>query len=43
MFMKINYGDIWQFIRDTCLFTSKDMGYLISTNTSHIAVPYYIY
>ena len=24
---EINYGDICQFIRDTCLFTSRDMGY----------------
>ena len=23
------YGDIWQFIRDTCLFTTRDMGYLV--------------
>ena len=28
MFKKINYGDIGQFIRDTCMFTSMDMGYL---------------
>ena len=26
---KNNYGDICQFIRDTCLFTSRDMGYLV--------------
>ena len=26
---EINYGDICQFIRDTCLFTSRDMGYLV--------------
>ena len=25
----MNYGDICQFIRDTCLFTSRDMGYLV--------------
>ena len=24
---KINYGDICQFIRDTCLFTSRDIWY----------------
>ena len=28
-FRKINYGDICQFIRDICLFTSRDMGYLV--------------
>ena len=26
---KISYGDICEFIRDTCLFTSRDMGYLV--------------
>ena len=28
-FGKNNYRDICQFIRDTCLFTSRDMGYLV--------------
>ena len=28
-FRKINYGDIRKFIKDTCLFTSRDMGYLV--------------
>ena len=28
VFRKIKYGPICQFIRDTCLFTSRDMGYL---------------
>ena len=26
---KINYGDICQFIRDTGMLTSMDMGYLV--------------
>ena len=30
MFWKIDYGDICQLIRDTCLFTSRDMGYLVT-------------
>ena len=34
MFWKINYGDICQLIRDTCLFTSRDMGYLVPPYTS---------
>ena len=25
----IDYGDICKFIRDTCLFTSMDMGYIV--------------
>ena len=25
-YIQEKYGDIWQFIRDTCLFTSRDMG-----------------
>ena len=29
IFKKINYGDICHFIRDTCLFASRDMGYLV--------------
>ena len=29
IFRKMNYEEIWQFIRDTCLFTSGDMGYLV--------------
>ena len=28
-FPEINYGDICQFISDACLFTSRDMGYLV--------------
>ena len=28
-FMKTNYGYICQFLRDTCLFTSRVMGYLV--------------
>ena len=27
--MKVNSGDVCQFIRDTCLFTLRDMGYLV--------------
>ena len=27
---EVNYGDIWRFIRDTCLFTSTNMGYLVT-------------
>ena len=27
IFWKLDYGDIYHFIRDTCLFTSRDMGY----------------
>ena len=30
----IEYGDIWQFIKDTCLFTSRDIGYLLPPYTS---------
>ena len=30
IFRKINYGDISQFIMDTCLFISRDMGYLVT-------------
>ena len=34
LFKKINYWDICQFIRDTCLFTSRVMGYLVPPYTS---------
>ena len=30
------FGDICQLIRDTCLFTSRDMGYLVPPYTSLI-------
>ena len=32
-FGDICYGDICQFLRDTCLFTSRDMGYLVPPYT----------
>ena len=35
-FRKINYGDICRFIRDICLFTSRDIGYLLPPYTSLI-------
>ena len=35
---KINYGDICQFIRDTSMFTYRDMGYLVPPYTSLISV-----
>ena len=37
---KFNDGDIWQFIRDTCLFTSKDMGYLVPPIQTSISYEY---
>ena len=33
IYKKNNYGDICQFIRDTCLFTLRDMGYLVPPYT----------
>ena len=35
-YRKINYWDICRFTRDICLFTSRDMGYLVPPYTSLI-------
>ena len=40
-FRKSNYGDICRFIRDICLFTSRDIGYLVPPYTSLYIVPAY--
>ena len=37
-FRKINYEDSCQFIRDTCLLISRDMGYLVPPYTSPLNV-----
>ena len=37
-FWKINYEDICQLIRDTYLFTSRDMGYMVPPYTNLVSV-----